>query len=85
MNGFKIRNTKGDVESEFNIGTLCLIDNRARDLDDIQRTSLKDFAAMVRQELLSIADFSLAHLVAFKNVGTKASQPSASPLETKFR
>lgn len=50
-----VRNIQDDTDSEYNIGTLCLIDTRPRDLDDMQKTLLTDFGAMVKRELLSVA------------------------------
>lgn len=37
----------------YRAGTLCLIDQRPRDLDDSQRTMLREFAAMVERELVN--------------------------------
>ncbi len=44
--GCPVRSTSG-----HNLGTLCLIDNRPRDLDAGQRRDLRDLAALVEREL----------------------------------
>jgi GAF domain-containing protein/phosphoribosyl 1,2-cyclic phosphodiesterase len=73
-----IRNIHGDNESEFNIGTLCLIDKRPRDLDDMQIILLRDFSAMVVQELLRVADFSLARQMKLARAAAKQSTATSA-------
>ena len=50
-----IANVNDPNGSEYNIGTLCIIDQRPRDLDEVQKTSLREFGAMVKTELLNFA------------------------------
>lgn len=45
-----------DCDTEHNIGTLCIIDTRPRDLDDKEKGLLNDFAAMVKRELEALKD-----------------------------
>ena len=40
-----------DGNSKMPIGTLCVIDSKPRDLSEDERRALKDFGAMVEQEL----------------------------------
>lgn len=51
-----VPNANDPSGGEHNIGTLCIIDQRPRDLDDIQKQLLREFAAMVKTELLNMAE-----------------------------
>eukprot|EP00797_Seminavis_robusta_P031050 Sro664_g183750.2 (218) ;mRNA; r:51417-52070 len=76
----KIPNIDSGVdEAKHRIGTLCLIDQRPREIDDHQKTLLKDFAGMVEQELLNFKQVD-AMMEATGSVATKKSlkRPSAA-------
>lgn len=54
-------NVSNHLEPNFNVGTLCIIDQRPRELDDSQVEMLKDFAEMVKSEILTFASRKMHH------------------------
>lgn len=44
----------------YNIGTLCIIDQRPRDLDENQKNLLRDFGAMLKNEIMTFASSALS-------------------------